>query len=27
MKENVKDGIVYESAMRGLTTDDDTPVG
>lgn len=26
-KENTKNGIVYESAMRGLTTDNDIPVG
>jgi len=27
MKENTKNGIVYESAMKGLTTNDDNPVG
>ena len=26
-KENTKNGIIFESAMRGLTTKDDTPVG
>lgn len=27
MRENTKDGIVYETAMRGVETCDDTPVG